>query len=333
MKLLVLGGTVFLGRHVVDAALAAGHEVTLFNRGRRQLVWPRDVEQLIGDRNGDLAALRGRHWEAVIDCSGYTPAQLAASGEVLRDAVAHYVFVSSVSVYASFPPGQRYDESAAVASGDDGYGPQKARAEEAIEAAMPGRVSQVRPGLIVGPHDPTGRFTYWPSRIARGGLVLAPGRSDRPVQVIDVRDLAAWCVALADRRVAGVFNAVGDPLTMGELLADCVAQVASACVPGASSAAGTRLVWLGDDDLLAAGVEPWSGLPLWLPESDAEFGGMLLGDHSRAVAAGLQLRPLRDTIAATLQWLADDPAALPAGPSTLSADREAELLSQHRSAG
>jgi 2'-hydroxyisoflavone reductase len=324
MKILVLGGTVFLGRHVVDAALAAGHEVTLFNRGRRQLAWPRPVEQLIGDRNGDLAALRGRHWDAVIDCSGYTPAQLAASGELLREAVAHYVFVSSVSVYASFPPGQRYDETAPVASGDDRYGPQKARAEEVIGAVMPGRVSLVRPGLIVGPHDPTGRFTYWPSRIARGGPVLAPGRPERPVQVIDVRDLAAWCVTLASRRLGGIFNAVGEVVTMGSLLADCLAL---------AGPAGTRLSWRGDEDLLAAGVEPWSGLPLWLPESDTEFGGMLLSDPCRALAAGLQLRPLRDTIAATLQWLADDPAALRAGPATLSAQRETDLLNQQQSSG
>ncbi|MEY2687033.1 MAG: hypothetical protein RL375_1231 [Pseudomonadota bacterium] len=317
MNLLVLGGTVFLGRHVVDAALAAGHEVTLFNRGHRQLVWPRDVEQLTGDRNGDLAALRGRHWDAVIDCSGYTPAQLAASGEVLREAVSHYVFVSSISVYARFPPGQRYDEAAAVASGNDGYGPKKARAEEAIEAALPGRVSQVRPGLIVGPHDPTGRFSYWPARLARGGVVLAPGRPERAVQVIDVRDLATWCVALAGARRAGVFHGVGEQVSMGSLLADCQAQ----CSP-----VGTRLAWWGDDALLAAGVAPWSGLPLWLPESDAEFGGMLLADHTRALAAGLRLRPLRDTIAATLHWLTHDPAALAAGPATLTAAREAELL-------
>ena len=318
-KLLVLGGTVFLGRHVVEAALAAGCDVTLFNRGTKELTFERPVEQLRGDRDGDLGALHGRSFDAVVDCSGYTAAQLQRMADVLRDRVAHYVFVSTISVYARFAPGHAYDETAAVTSETSGYGGGKARAEEALAAAFSDRAACVRPGLIVGPYDPTGRFSYWPLRLARGGDVLAPGRPQRPVQFIDARDLAAWCVQLAMRRTAGVFHGVGPTGTMDDVLLSC------------QQAARTdaRLVWCGDAALVGAGVVPWTGLPLWIPESDPDFGGMLLASDQRAVQAGLKTRPWRVTAEDTLAWAhgAGDAAQ---SAAALTADAETALLAAMR---
>ncbi|HNV58934.1 MAG TPA: NAD-dependent epimerase/dehydratase family protein [Rhodoferax sp.] len=316
-KILVLGGTVFLGRHVVDAALARGCEVTVFNRGQHQVCFARTVEQLRGNRDSDLSALQGRHFDAVIDCSGYTPAQLQRTVEALGDRVGHYVFVSTISVYAGFPPGLVYDETVPVTQSADGYGGSKARAEEVIQAALPGRVTVLRPGLIVGPHDPTGRFTYWPLRMARGGTVLAPGRPDRPVQCIDARDLAAWCVQLALLRKAGVFHGVGPSGTMADLLQACQA----------STDAETQLVWCDDASLLRAKADPWTGLPLWIPEADPDFGGMLLASDQRAVQAGLTTRPWMDSARDTLAWAV---AALgPAGSAaTLTPEAEVDILAE-----
>ena len=314
-KLLILGGTVFVGRHMVDAALAAGCEVTLLNRGSRDLQFAQPVEQLRGDRDGDLSALQGRRFDAVVDCSGYTPAQLQRAADALRDQVAHYVFVSTVSVYARFAPGCAYDETAPVTTAVDGYGGAKARAEEVIAAAMPGRVAIVRPGLIVGPFDPTGRFTYWPLRMARGGRVLAPGRPDRPVQFIDVRDLAQWCVHLALQRIPGTIHGIGPSGSMADLL--------QACQQAAGSAA--ELVWCDDAMLLSAKVAPWTGLPLWLPEGDADFGGMLLGSGQRAAQAGLRTRPWVQTARDTLAW-ARAAGAAAQSTAALSPEGEAEIL-------
>jgi 2'-hydroxyisoflavone reductase len=314
MNLLVLGGTVFLGRHVVDAAWAAGHRVAVFNRGRKAVAWPGPVEALVGDRDGDTSALSGRTFDAVIDCSGYRPAQIASVAASLGPRLPHWVFVSSISVVARFPPGQAHDETAPVTTQATGYGGEKARAEEALRALVPG-AAIVRPGLIVGRHDPTGRFAYWPWRLAQGGTVLAPGRPERPVQVIDARDLAAFCVHLAGTRQAGTFNAVGPPVPMRTLLETCRA------------AAGTDagFVWRADADLLAAGVAPWTGLPLWIPEGDPEHGGMLLARNDRAVAAGLRVRPLAETVDDVLAAL----RAAPAGtsfPNVVSAEVEARLV-------
>ena len=315
MKLLILGGTVFLGRHVVEAALAAGCEVTLLNRGTREVHFAQPVEQLRGDRDGDLGVLHGRRFDAVVDCSGYTPAQLQRTADVLGDQVDHYVFVSTISVYARFAPGCSYDESAAVTPSLEGYGGGKARAEEVIWAAFPARVTVLRPGLIVGPHDPTGRFTYWPVRLARGGRVLAPGRADRPVQFIDARDLATWCVQLAQQCKPGLFHAVGPAGTMAGALQAC------------HEAAGgdAQLVWCDDATLLAANAVPWTGLPLWIPEADADSGGMLLACDQRAVQAGLTTRPWVATARDTLAWALA--AGSPAGSAvTMTAEAEAQVL-------
>lgn len=315
LHILVIGGSVFLGKHIVEAALQRGHRVTVFNRGSRQLTYSSPVDHVQGDRLTDLHRLQGRQFDSVIDCCAYTPEHMALAADVLKPLTNHYVFISTISVYASFLPGVTYDETAAVAQGHTGYGAQKARAEDVIEAAFPGRVAHVRPGLIVGPDDPSGRFAYWPLRVAAGGAVLAPGRPARSVQYIDVRDLAAWCVALAEARRASVFNAAGPSDTMRNFLNNCQ-QV---CNPLA------EFMWLDDGVLTAAQVAPWTGLPLWIPESDADFGGMLLADCSKARQAGLTTRPWVDTIRDTLRW-AQDHADTAVGAACLSREIEAALI-------
>ena len=322
MKLLILGGTVFLGRHIAAAALARGHDVTLFTRGQHNPDLFPEAEKLRGDRAGDLGALAGRRWDAVIDTSGYIPRAVRRSAEALADAVEHYTFISSISVYAH-PWARGMDEGAPLATIDDPateevtgetYGALKALCERAAEAAMPGRVLVVRPGLIVGPHDPTDRFTYWPVRAARGGEMLAPGDPAQPVQLIDARDLAAWTLDMAERRATGTFNATGPeaPLSMEAMLEGCVAAAGSAAT----------LTWVEEGFLLEQGAQPWGELPLWLPSEDATLH---TADVSKAVAAGLRFRSLAETARDTLDWHATRPADEPLRAG-LSAEREGELL-------
>jgi 2'-hydroxyisoflavone reductase len=324
MHTLLLGGTVFLGRHIVKAALARGHVITLFNRGRQNPDLFPEVEKLRGDRDGDLAALHGRRFDTVIDTSGFRPEQVRATAELMNGVASHYTFISTISVYREFPPGEAFDETAPVAEGNDGYGPLKARCEEVLEDTLSARVAHVRPGLIVGPHDPTDRFTYWPRRIARGGDVLAPGRPNRSVQFIDVRDLAEWCVRLAEQRRAGVYNAVGpaSAVTMREVLDHCQAVAGD----------DTKFVWIADERLVSEGVEPWTELPLWIPERDSRFGGMLLGDNRRALTAGLTFRPIVETIQATLEWdrAEENRMGTPTRITSIAPEREAELLARYR---
>ena len=332
MRLLVLGGTRFLGRGIVDAALARGHELTLFNRGVTGPEAYPEVESLRGDRHGDLSALAGRSWDAVIDPSGYLPRVVRSSAELLRGAVPHYVFVSTMSVY-NFPLPPWYTEAAplseplpdADAVTGETYGPLKVGCEEVMRDVFPGAHTNVRAGLIVGPHDPTGRFTYWPVRISRGGEVLAPGDPGRVVQLIDVRDLGEWLVLAAEQRLVGDFNATGpEPrVTMGQLLERCVA----ACGGGA------ELVWVPEEVLLERGVGTWMELPLWLVGEDVSF---LQADVSRAVAAGLRFRTLEDTIDATLEWAAVNPttgelsSGMKMGEAGLKPEKEAALLAAWR---
>jgi 2'-hydroxyisoflavone reductase len=325
MRLLILGGTVFLGRHLVESALARGHQVTLFNRGQHNPELFPTVEKLRGDRNGDLSALDGRRWDAAIDTCGYLPRVVRASARQLANSVGHYTFISSISVYASLPRpgmdeetavGTLADESVEEITGET-YGPLKALCEQEAEAAMPGRVLNVRPGLIVGPHDPTDRFTYWPRRVARGGEVLAPGRPDAPVQIIDARDLAEWSLRMVEAGGAGVYNATGpgSVLTMETLLSE------SRAVSGSDAA----LVWVKEEFLLEAGVAPWSEMPLWVPDREEGAAGFATVSSARAIAAGLTFRPLAATIGDTLAW----DAALPADREPragLKPDRERELL-------
>jgi 2'-hydroxyisoflavone reductase len=307
LRILVLGGTKFLGRAFVDAALARRHQLTLFNRGETNAGLFPNVEKLRGDRRHDLSALRGRIWDAVVDPSGYTPAVVRASAELLRDS-GSYLFVSSVSVYADFSVGPDEDspvtelgEGSSLELADDfsNYGALKALCEQAVQDVFGERSLIVRPGLIVGPHDPTGRFTYWAHRLARGGEVLAPGPPDRHAQFIDVRDLADWLLDCVERGVTGVFNATNEGVAWGELLA------------------GADVTWVSDEHLVAHEVGEWMELPLWL--ADPAWAGMHRTDVGRAVGEGLTFRPLAETIAGA----ATAPAAEGVG---LTPEREAELL-------
>lgn len=320
MRLLVLGGTTFLGRHVVESALGSAHEVTLFNRGTTNRELFGEVEKLVGDRNGDLSALEGGRWDAVIDTSGYLPRQVRASAQMLRDSVTNYCFISSISVYAAFSEPLSHEDAPLAVLEDPGsedieadYGPLKARCEDAVREIFEDAALIVRPGLIVGPHDPTGRFTYWVTRLAEGGEVLAPGAPEAPVQVIDARDLADWMIAELEDELTGTFNATGpeEPLAFDEALAACEAAVGS----------GAELVWVDEDFLASNDVEPWSDLPLWAPP---EMPGLMTVDISKALAAGLRFRPLEDTARDTHEW-ARSSAPLP-GEAGLDRSREKELI-------
>jgi 2'-hydroxyisoflavone reductase len=318
VKVLVLGGTRFLGRAIVDAALAGGHEVSIFTRGQTNSDLFPEAEHLVGDRDGDLAALEGGRWDTVIDTCGNYPRVVRASTELLAGRVEHYAFVSSVSVYAdlstppneSSPVGTMEDESLEE-MGDEFqyYGPLKALCEAEVERAFPGHVLIVRPGLIVGPHDPTDRFTYWPRRLARGGEILAPAPADEPVQFIDVRDLGEWIVRLVEERRTGTFNAVNEGLPWSELLA------------------GADVTWVDSSFLLEQGVGEWIELPLWI--ADPAFAAHARTDVSHAIEAGLTFRPLAETIRDTAEWDAKrGEGKLAAG---LAPEREAELLEAWRS--
>ncbi len=377
-RILILGGTGFLGPKTVEAALARGHEVTIFNRGKREKFLPfpfKNVEHLYGNRDPLLPAddergpdkqllhpdakplgleqLKGRSWDAVIDNSGYVPRIVKASAELLAPHAKQYIFISSISAYASnTTPGA--DESAPLATITDptvetlgarfeNYGALKALCEQAAQTAFSGRAAIVRPGYIVGPGDPTDRFTYWPVRIARGGEVLAPGSPDDPVEWIDVRDLAAWLVKLVEDGTSGAFNAVGPerPGKWGDVL--------DACVTAANGKAS--LTWIPNEWLEKNGQGGEDGFPIWAPPT-GESAGFHTWSNARARGAGLTFRPVGDTIEATLAWYPDeverrvrvtreleeaakakgneppklpDPRTLKAGPPP---DREGELLAK-----
>lgn len=336
LRLLVLGGTGFLGPHFVERAHARGHTLTLFNRGRSN---PQrfdgtplaGIEQLRGDRKDDLSALQGdRRWDAVLDTSAYFPADVAASAALLAPRVDHYQIISSISVYARND--RPNDEDSPLATLDDPevreitgetYGGLKAACERAAQAALPERTSVVRPGLIVGPGDPTDRFTWWPARVDRGGEIAAPGTPGDPTQCIDVRDLAAFLLQLIEHQTTGVFNADAAPgaLDMGRLLASCLRQAKAA-----GGAPEARLTWLPAPFLDAQGVKAWSDMPVWIaPVGDyAGFGRTRV---DRAVAAGLVYRPIDATVRDTLAWWRAQPAERRAAPkSGLAPARESELL-------
>jgi 2'-hydroxyisoflavone reductase len=327
MKLLILGGTIFLGRYLAESALARGHTVTLFNRGQHNPELYPDVEKLRGDRDGDLAALEGRRWDAVIDTCGYVPRVVRASAELLAGAVDHYTFISSISVYPHFRT-LGLDESAAVSTLDDPaieevtgetYGPLKALCERAAEQALPGRTLVIRPGLIVGPHDPTDRFTYWVRRVAQGGEVLAPAHPDWHTQIVDARDLAEWTLGMVEQRQVGVYNATGPAydLAIGQLLDTCRAV----------SGSDARFTWVAEQFLLAHDVGPWTELPLWVPQSDPDMLGFSDVSCARAIAAGLVFRDLAETVRDTLEWDATRPADRE-WRAGLKPEREAALLQE-----
>ena len=305
MRLLILGGTRFVGRHIAAAALADGWDVTLFNRGITGPGAFPDATHLAGDRDGGLDALTAGSWDAVVDTSGYLPRVVRASAGLLAPRTGTYVFISTASVYADTsalgieedaPLGRLTDP----ATEDVGayYGELKAACEAVVQEVMGDRGVIVRPGLIVGPDDPTNRFTYWVTRIAAGGDVLAPEPRDQPVQVIDARDLAAFVLRLAQSG-SGAYNAVGDVSTMADVLATIVD----------ATMADARLQWISEERLLAAGLEPWQDVPLWLaPGSDPGHRGFLALSNARATAAGLELRPLAETVRDTFAWARKEPA-------------------------
>lgn len=326
MKVLIIGGTGFLGPHTVRRLQERGHTVTLFNRGRTNPGLFPDVEKLRGDRKTDLKALEGRKWDAVLDPSAYIPADVTRSATLLAPNVGHYLLISTISVYAALDkPGM--DERAPLATLKDPtveqvtgetYGGLKALCEQAAEKAMPGKTTVIRPGLIVGPGDTTDRFTYWPVRVRKGSEVLAPNRPTDFVQCIDVRDLANFVVTCLEQRTTGIYNAdaPGGSLTIGRLLDTCK-QVAKS---------DATFVWLPKDFMEAQKVRPWSDMPVWLPaEGDTAGEGQI--SVKAAMAKGLTHRPLaetvRDTLAYVDTWPAERQAKLKAG---LSPEREAEVL-------
>ncbi len=326
--LLILGGTGFIGPHLTEQALARGWAVTHFNRGRRD---PdvENVETLIGDRKGQLDALKGRKWDAVIDDTGYIPKFEKMSVDILAPSTGYCLYVSSISAYASFEQPNDEDSPTGVLDNLDQeeitettYGPMKAQCERYVREAYGARSSVVRPGYIVGPLDPTDRFTYWPVRVAQGGDMAAPGTPADPIQVVDVRDLARFMLDLVERRVDGIFNAVTPPgaLSMGGLIDTSLAV----------SGADTKVSWI-DEDFLAAQLKPEEmAFAPWGPMRGAEAGASLTG-IARSLAQGLRARPLAETVRDTLDWHRTRPAerrdALRSG---LSAAREAELLAAWR---
>jgi 2'-hydroxyisoflavone reductase len=339
MKLLVLGGTSFLGRHFVDAALAGDHDIATFTRGKTNPeAFSQDtVERLRGDRDGGLDSLRGRAWDAVLDTSGYLPRVVRASAELLAGAgasAAHYTFVSSESVYAPTVDTPVAEDGPLLEPPPDGveeimehYGGLKVACERMVREAFGERALVVRPGLIVGPHDPTNRFTYWVRRMhdaAGGEEILAPAPPERQVQFIDARDLAEWLLRMIEAGASGTYNADGPDrvFTMGETLTACAA----------AAERSPRVVWADERFLLDQKVEPWMGLPLWIPEDDPDGFGPF--DNRAAVGAGLAFRAVRDTARDTLAW---DLARPTSGPvredgewAGIPPEREAEVLAAWR---
>jgi 2'-hydroxyisoflavone reductase len=296
MNLLIIGGGVFLGQALLGSALENGHTVTVFNRGQSRQWWPPGVKWIVGDRKEDLHLLMNRQWDAVIDTCGYRPQDVELSCATLYDYCERYVYVSSVSAYASFakPPIRENDRLASIvghateAVTGINYGPMKAECERTVARVFGARSILIRPGLIVGPNDPTGRFSYWPWRIAAGGRVLAPGDPERPIQFIDARDLAAWILHLVDVRASGAFNGTGpnDGATFGELLDTC------RWICGEE----VEVEWADDKFLEREGVQPWTELPLWIPSHDGSMRGFQLVETRRAQASGLTTRPLAVTL-------------------------------------
>ncbi|MCM3763651.1 NAD-dependent epimerase/dehydratase family protein [Neobacillus niacini] len=335
MKVLILGGTRFLGRALVEEGLKRGHELTLFNRGTNQATFP-EVEQLIGDRNGDLSLLKNRQWDAVMDTCGFVPSQLEKMAAVLGANIQHYTYISSISVYKDWIPEQisedyhlqtiEADQLKAVEEGAvspyEHYGALKVLCEAEAEKQWPGCVLQVRAGQLVGAFDYADRLPYWVQRVAQGGKVLVPGRPNRPVQLIDVKDIAAWVFDMAERRKAGTFNVTGpdEKITMEKLLNTCMNEANSKC----------EWVWVDEAFLKDHKVQPWTDMPLWIPEhyplegETEPWRGSFSINIEKAVDAGLSFRPLEETIREVYGWMQTrNESSLNAG---ISRERELEIL-------
>lgn len=324
MKILIIGGTQFVGRALVEAALANGHEITLFNRGNTNPDLFPEVEKLRGNRDGELDVLRGRKWDVAIDTCGYVPRVVKQSAELLADQVEHYTFISTISVYGetAHSPDAVIDEDSELATLEDEtveqitgetYGGLKVLCERVAEAAMPGRVLQVRPGLIVGPYDPTDRYTYYMVRMARGGQFAVPPL-DSPLQGIDVRDLAEWTLRMAEKRQTGIYNAL-NPVSVGELIDACRA------VLGDKAA---EVIPMSESFLLEHGIQPWADFPAWLP---ASHEAMNRASNQRAVDAGMTFRSVETTVRDTLDWYIATRGSVDAPLKTgLSDERMNELI-------
>jgi 2'-hydroxyisoflavone reductase len=325
LRVLILGGTGFLGPHFVEALQAGGHQLTLFNRGKSNPGLFKHLETLIGDRDGKLDALKGREWDVVIDDSGYVPRHVQLTADLLKDHVRHYIFVSSISVYGTFPkPGLNEDDKVATppdakveeVTGET-YPGLKAACEQVVESTYGSRSTIVRPHYVVGPGDSTDRFTYWVVRVARGGQVLAPGSATDPLQYIDVRDLAAFMRRCAEQRPAGRFNACTPPgaHTMGEL------------VESGKRASGSNatFAWADAAFIQSNGLMEKGEIPIWLPPN-GPFAGALLVSSARAVQQGLRFRSLDTTVRDTLDWFNKRPAEERKLAVGLTPEREAELL-------
>jgi 2'-hydroxyisoflavone reductase len=326
MRILIIGGTRFLGRYLVNAALDHSHEVTLFNRGKSNPGLFPQLETIIGDREKDVNKLEGRIWDAVIDVAGYVPRIVRLSADVLKENVARYVFISSISVYdeaifrktginESDPLGKIEDETVEEITGET-YGPLKALCEQTVRDIYGERALIIRPGLIVGPHDPTDRFTYWPVRVARGGDVLAPEKPDAPAQIIDVRDLSHFVIRLIENNASGIYNVTGPDyaLTLSNIL-ETSKQV---------SGSDAHVRWAPVDLLKQHNVGEWIDMPVWVPDTEENQGFSRI-DVSKAINAGLKFRPLEETVRDTLEWAQTRPAdhQWKAG---LTTEREAEVL-------
>ena len=329
MRLLILGGTRFVGRHIVEAARDRGYEITLFNRGETNPGLFEDVEQVHGDRDGGLEGLESGSWDVAVDVSGYAPRVVRQSAELLADKVGHYTFISSISVFEDFKA-SGMDEGAPLAQLDDPsveevtnetYGALKAHCEQVVREHYPHSSTIVRPGLVAGPHDPTDRFTYWVVRADRGGRILAPGDPNRGIQFIDARDLARFTLDVTEAHTNDTFNVTGpvDPLPMEVFLDECRAAVRKK----------PRLVWV-DDDFLTEHLDPGE-LPLWVPATWEALRGFMSIDCGRALWAGLSFRPVSETIKDTLKWWheREDDGELQAG---IDAERERELLDAYKAA-
>ena len=321
MKILLIGGTRFLGRHLVTSARARGHEITLFNRGKTNPDLFSRVKTIRGDREKDLEQLSGQ-WDAVIDTCGYVPRVVKLSAEALKERVQQYVFISSISVYSDFSKiginessdlGTLSDESVEEITGET-YGPLKVLCEKAVQEVFGARALIVRPGLIVGPHDSTDRFTYWPVRINQGGEVLTPERPDVLTQFIDARDLADFTIRLIEQNISGVFNATGNSMTLNTLFETCKRV----------SKSNANFKWAPVDFLAKHNVSPWIDMPVWVPDS-SEDAGFSRVDISKALSAGLKFTDLSETIRDTLKWEFERPEnhEWKAG---LKPEREKELI-------
>jgi 2'-hydroxyisoflavone reductase len=331
LSILVLGGTRFIGVQMTELALQRGHTVTLFNRGRTNPSLFPQVEKIQGDRNGQIDGLKGRKWDAVIDNSGYYPRAVKLTAELVAPTAAQYLFVSSISVYPTFseprtedsPVGKLADETIEKVDNDT-YGPLKALCEKAAEAAMPGRVTVLRPGLIVGPQDNTDRFTYWPARAARGGEMLAPGKPSDGIQIIDARDLAAFALDTLEQRTMGIFNVVSPPgkFTMGDVVDESIRAANALAKPTPPP----KALWASADFLNVQKVQGWSDMPVWL-DAKGDEAAFAKTSAARAVKAGLKFTSMRKTCQDTLAWHLTRPTAerekLRAG---LSLEREKEVL-------